>query len=274
VLAVGAAGLPQVAQVSGLGVGQRIYSVRFISGAGYVVTFRRVDPLYVLDLANPLAPRVTGRLELSGYSSYLHPVGSGLLLGVGQDVGAENEPSGSRLDLFDVSDPAAPRLVATASLGTGSDTRASYDHHAFLFWQPTGLAVLPVSVFGSTADAFTGAVAFHVTGTSLSEAGRIQHDSVYGYVPPIDRALVAGGQLYTVSSGGVMESSLAGLAREAFAAFPQVKPPSPCGGGPASGGAAAGSGTAGGGTVSGGTAGGSAPTPMIACPVAAAPATR
>jgi hypothetical protein len=79
--------LAAVGQVSGLGAGQQIYSVRFIGDAGYVVTFRRVDPLYTIDLSSPTSPRAAGQLELEGYSAYLHPVAEGLLLGIGQEVG-------------------------------------------------------------------------------------------------------------------------------------------------------------------------------------------
>ena len=76
--------LVPVGQVSGLGQGEQIYSVRFVADAGYVVTYRQVDPLYTIDLSTPTAPRVAGQLELEGYSAYLHPVGAGLLLGIGQ----------------------------------------------------------------------------------------------------------------------------------------------------------------------------------------------
>ncbi len=142
--------LAAVGQVSGLGAGQQIYSVRFIGDAGYVVTFRRVDPLYTIDLSSPTSPRVAGQLELEGYSAYLHPVAEGLLLGIGQEVGPENEPSGAQLELFDVSNPAAPRLKARATLGSGSSSQVQYDHHAFLFWPPTALAVLPLSIYSTT----------------------------------------------------------------------------------------------------------------------------
>ena len=139
--------LVPIGQVSGLGAGQKLYSVRFIGDAGYVVTFRQVDPLYVLDLSVPTSPRIAGQLELEGYSSYLHPLGEGLLLGVGQEVGSGNEPSGVQLELFDVSKPSAPRLKAHVSLGSGSSSAVQFDHHAFLFWAPASLAVLPVSIY-------------------------------------------------------------------------------------------------------------------------------
>ena len=69
-----------------LGKGQRVYAVRFVGPAAYVVTFKQVDPLYTIDLSDPARPRVLGELELPGYSAYLHPIGADLLLGIGQDV--------------------------------------------------------------------------------------------------------------------------------------------------------------------------------------------
>jgi hypothetical protein len=193
---------------------------------------------------------VSGQLELQGYSAYLHPVGDGLLLGIGQDVGTSNEPSGSQLELFDVSKPSAPRLAAKTSLGSGSSTAAQYDHHAFLYWPRTGLAVLPVQIYsyqtigppvpasgGSAAGGvsktaasspastgFTGAIGFHITATGITEVGRVSHDAVNGYIYPIDRELVVGKQLYTVAQDGVMASDLGTLARQSFAAFPQPQP--------------------------------------------------
>jgi hypothetical protein len=238
--------LAALGQVSGLGAGQQIYSVRFIEDAGYVVTFRQVDPLYTIDLGSPTSPRVAGQLELEGYSAYLHPVGNGLLLGVGQDVGSGREPSGAQLELFDVSNPAAPRLQARATLGGGSSSEVQSDHHAFLFWPPTALAVLPVSIYSPTpiavqpapqpppaagaggspalkaepSGAFVGAIGFRVDRSGITEVGRIAHDPVGSASPAVDRSLVIGQQLFTVSSEGVMASNLTTLAREAFVTFP------------------------------------------------------
>ena len=78
--------LRQLGQVGGLGRedNESIRAVRFIEERGYVVTFRQTDPLYVLDLRDPAAPKVLGELKIPGYSGYLHPIGENLLLGVGQ----------------------------------------------------------------------------------------------------------------------------------------------------------------------------------------------
>ncbi len=235
--------LTRVGQVSGLGAGQQIYSVRFVEDTGYVVTFRQVDPLYTIDLRNPAAPRVAGQLELAGYSAYLHPLAPGLLLGIGQDVGRQaNEPAGAQLELLDVSDPGAPRLVARTTLGSGSSSEVQYDHHAFLFWPPTGLAVLPVQIYpppvavtGGPPSAaaiapppppgFAGAIGYHLDASGLTELGRISHPPGGGYAPAIRRSVVVGDQLFTVSDGGVLDSSLATLAPRSFVAFPTAGPP-------------------------------------------------
>ncbi len=100
--------LTRVGRVGGLGRTEQIYAVRFMGDVGYVVTFRQTDPLYTLDLSDPTEPRVVGELKIPGYSAYLHPVGEGLLLGVGQDADASGQTQGLQASLFDVSDPAEP----------------------------------------------------------------------------------------------------------------------------------------------------------------------
>jgi hypothetical protein len=228
--------LAPVGQVSGLGQGEQITSVRFLGDTGYVVTFRQVDPLYTIDLSTPTAPKVAGQLELAGFSAYLHPIGPGLLLGVGTDVSpSNNEPNGSQLELFDVSDAAAPKLLQKTLIGTGSSTQVTSDHHAFLYWAPTGLVVLPVQVYGGggpvvcvrapcdqppSAGAFTGAIGYKVGSGGISEAGRVVQDAVNGVTVPIERSVVVGDRLFTISSAGVLASSLSTLARQAFVSFP------------------------------------------------------
>ena len=127
--------LVQLGQVGGLGRGEQIYAVRFVGDVGYVVTFRRTDPLFTIDLSDPAAPRLRGELELLGYSAYLHPLGDGRLLGIGQSATAEGRRTGAQATLFDVSDLDAPRVTSQVDLPSGwSDVEQ--DHHAFLWWSP------------------------------------------------------------------------------------------------------------------------------------------
>ena len=88
--------LVEVGRVGGLGKGERIYSVRFVEDVGFVVTFRQTDPLYTLDLSDKTKPRVVGELKIPGYSSYLHPIGDGLMIGVGQDATPPAAPAARR----------------------------------------------------------------------------------------------------------------------------------------------------------------------------------
>jgi uncharacterized secreted protein with C-terminal beta-propeller domain len=184
--------------------------VRFIGDAGYVVTFRQIDPLYTLDLSDAAHPHVLGELELSGYSAYLQPIGPGLLLGVGTEATAEGRPQGTQLSVFDVSDPAHPRRVEHAVLPEADGMAAvEGDPHAFLWWAPTQTAFLPL--------AGSGAVAFHAAGDALTQIGRIDSGDA-----PVARALVAGDKVYTLAYDGLRTNNLSDLAPAAFLPFPEV----------------------------------------------------
>ena len=124
--------LEAIGVVSGLGIDEQIYAVRFVGDAGYVVTFRQTDPLYVIDLSEPSAPRVAGELKIPGYSAYLHPIGDSLLVGVGQDADLNGQVKGTQVAVFDVSDPFNPRQVDKLTL-PGAYSQAEWDHHAFLY---------------------------------------------------------------------------------------------------------------------------------------------
>jgi uncharacterized secreted protein with C-terminal beta-propeller domain len=210
--------LAQVGQVGGLGEGQRIYGVRFVGTTGYVVTFRQTDPLYTLDLAKPEAPRLVGELEIPGYSAYLHPLGNGLLLGIGQEADATGRTQGTQVSLFDVSDLAHPKRTQHVVYGNGSSD-AEFDPHAFLWWAPTQTAVLPLQTYEPTGGgSFVGAIGLKVAAGGIGELGRVVHGSG-DTVAPIARSLVIGDRLYTLSSLGLQASRLDTLAPVAFVAF-------------------------------------------------------
>jgi hypothetical protein len=233
VLEIGGATLSQIGQVGGLGRGERIYAVRFVGDNGYVVTFRQVDPLYTLDLSDKRDPKVLGELKILGYSAYLHPVSENLLLGVGQDASEQGRRLGTQLSLFDVSNLRAPVRRAQVALGPNSSTVAEFDPHAFLYWNPTRLAVIPLTVYGSGAGgpAFEGAIGFRVGSASLAEAGRVTHPAPAGtpdyYKPDIARSLVIGDKLFTLSYAGLGASRLDTLAPLSFTALPAPPAPPP-----------------------------------------------
>ena len=108
---------------------EQLYGVRFLGDRAYLVTFLQIDPLYVIDLANPADPRIAGELEITGFSDFLHPVNDNLLLGLGRGQGGE-----VKLELFDVSDIGAPLSRGSVSLGgRGSWSEAQHDRHAFTY---------------------------------------------------------------------------------------------------------------------------------------------
>ncbi|MFL6240349.1 MAG: beta-propeller domain-containing protein [Actinomycetes bacterium] len=169
--------LAQVGRVTGLGRGERVWAVRFMGDVAAVVTFRQTDPLYLVDLSDPAHPALSGALELTGYSSYLHPVGNGLLLGVGREADSMGHVLNAKATLFDISDAAHPKRVANLDLGTGwSDLDG--DAHAFTYLPDRHLALLPLQGDGSAATSIS------VDGNGLHRAGELTRvDTVQRFVP-------------------------------------------------------------------------------------------
>jgi inhibitor of cysteine peptidase len=117
--------LKKKGEVLDLGKGERIYSTRFMGDQGYVVTFKQVDPFYVLDLSNPAAPKLSGELKIPGYSSYLEKINDDLVLGVGR------ENNSVKISLFDVSVASAPKEVAKYLI-QDEWSEVENNHHAFM----------------------------------------------------------------------------------------------------------------------------------------------
>ena len=216
--------LAELGRVGGLGEGERIYAVRYMGATGFVVTFRQTDPLYALDLSDPRAPRVAGELKVPGYSAYLHPVGEGLLLGVGQDATADGTPTGVQLSLFDVADLRNPVRLAQRGLGPNSFTEVESDHHAFLWSAPDRLAVIPALQYARDFEgtAFAGAVAFRVERAGgIQEAARFPHPPVGELAgTTFARSLVVGGRLLLLSDSGVLSTSPAAPGPGDFVRYP------------------------------------------------------
>ena len=223
--------------VAGLGLSERIYSVRFMGPVGYVVTFRQTDPLYTVDLSDPARPRVRGSIALTGYSAYLHPASDTRLIGIGRQADAMGHVGGTQVSLFDVSDVAAPRRLATFALA-GAISSAEFDPHAFLYWPASHLMVVPLQVTGPVAGAPAtpggvaqspdglqpGALVLRIDDSGITETGFItQPDtaSTTGYTgyTPIERSLIIGQTLWTISTAGAMASDITTLRQQAWVPF-------------------------------------------------------
>ncbi|NDC63945.1 MAG: hypothetical protein EBZ59_08200 [Planctomycetia bacterium] len=199
VLDASSGNLQTVGSVRGLARGERIYSVRFIGDRGYVSTFRQVDPLFVIDLSKPAAPRVVGQLKVPGFSSYLQPLDRTRLLGIGRDVDPQTgSVRGLQLSIFDVADPTVPRRTSTYTFpGAGWDSwsAALWDHHALGWFEQQGILAIPVQQ-GGWSDGGNGLVVFKVdpgAAEAFTNLGRIDHtDGVL-------RSVRIGDSLYSVS---------------------------------------------------------------------------
>ena len=171
--------------VENLAPDERIYSVRFIGQRAYLVTFKQVDPLFVIDLTNPRAPRLLGELKVPGYSTYLHPYDANTLIGFGQDTTLDERGNvrtgGIKLSLFDVTNPTQPaELDSFVAGGAGSDSLALYNHKAFLFSKDKNLLMVPVFLRNyekatATNGNFGGALVFSVDNNRFVLRGQIDH---------------------------------------------------------------------------------------------------
>ena len=223
--------------VAGLGLTERIYSVRFMGPVGYVVTFRQTDPLYTVDLSDPAQPRVRGSVALTGYSAYLHPASDTRLIGIGRQADAMGHLGGTQVSLFDVSDLAAPTRLATFALA-GTISTAEFDPHAFLYWPGSHLVVVPLQVMGPVAGGpvtpagvaqspegpQSGALVLRIGDSGITETGFVtQPDTTtatgYPGYSPIERSLIIGQTLWTISAAGAMASDLTTVRQQAWIAF-------------------------------------------------------
>lgn len=137
-------------RLEGLAPREDIYSARFRGNRCYLVTFRKIDPLFVINLTDPANPQVLGKLKIPGYSDYLHPYDENHVIGVGKEtIPAEDGDfswyQGVKISLFDVSNVSSPKEVAKYEIGDrGTESPVLQDHKAFLFSKSQNLLVLPI----------------------------------------------------------------------------------------------------------------------------------
>jgi len=184
-----------VGRLENLAPGESIYSARFMGSRCYLVTFKKVDPLFVIGLDDPTVPKVLGKLKIPGFSDYLHPYSENLLIGIGKEtVDAEEGDfawyQGVKIALFDVSDVENPREVAKVIIGDrGTDSPVLSDPKAFLFDKDRNLLAIPILLAkidesqypeGVPPNAYgeyvwQGLYVFNITEDSIALRGRVTH---------------------------------------------------------------------------------------------------
>ena len=209
-------GLVTIGGVTGLAPGEQIYAVRFAGERGYVVTFRRVDPLFVVDLSDPTAPEVKGELKVPGYSQYLHVISEDHVLGVGRDADETTGLyEGLTVSLFNVSDPLNPTLQDRYLFDGGRSTFSPFaaadpfnlvDHHAINYFSESGVLALPfysTHGFGFSEDSdqpiFEDANESAVRTFRIDPTEGISVLDTIAFESRADRALRVGDLLYSLS---------------------------------------------------------------------------
>jgi len=203
-----------VGKIENIARTERIFAVRFVGDKAYMVTFRRTDPLFVIDLEDERNPKILGELKIPGYSDYLHPYDENHLIGIGKDADKEGRELGVKVSFFDVSNFSEPKEVSKIVIGTrGSYTPVSYDHKAFLFSKSKSLLVIPVSVAETPYNqSWQGVYVFKVDSSGISERGKISHtEKPYDYEYEVKRALYIDDILYTISNKKIKMNSLKDL---------------------------------------------------------------
>jgi uncharacterized secreted protein with C-terminal beta-propeller domain len=227
-----------VGKLEDLAPGEKIYSARFMGNTFYLVTFRKVDPLFVIDLQVPEDPKVLSELKVTGYSDYLHPFDENHIIGIGKETIAAEEGDfswyqGVKISLFNVSDQLNPTEIDKDEIGDrGTTSPVLSNHKAFLFDKEHQLLVIPVLVaeideskhpegvpdWTSGDYVYQGAFVYNITVKGLELRGTITHmensfqSGYYARVRySVKRTLYIGNVLYTVSDKAVKMNNLTTL---------------------------------------------------------------
>jgi hypothetical protein len=228
-----------------------IYSVRFLGDRAYMVTFRTIDPLFVIDTSDPRNPTILGKLKIPGYSDYLHPYDENHILGFGKEAVESKDGNfawyqGMKIALFDVSDVERPLELHKTMIGDrGTDSPLLYNHKALLFDKERNLLAFPVTVaqisdaqkegepgsaWGTTV--FQGVYVYDLTlKDGFGLRGKITHydedtlqktgDAWYGYGKNIERVLRIDNSLLAISSASITNSALQTLLLQKRLDLPQ-----------------------------------------------------
>lgn len=177
--------LEKIGQTSYLAKGENMYSSRFFGNKAYLVTYRTVDPLYVIDLSEPTTPKVLGELKIPGYSTYLHPYDENHIIGIGMETKetvnrnsfgrvtfTSSRIVGMKMALFDVTDPNNPTQISSTVIGDSRTSSAILTNHkALLFSKEKELLAIPVNNYAED---------FEITNSSDSYSSIVNSYTSYG----------------------------------------------------------------------------------------------
>lgn len=216
-------------ELAGLAEDEQIYSTRFIDDRLYMVTFKQIDPFFVIDLSNPNNIKELGKLKIPGFSRYLHPYDDNTIIGIGRDATDSGRTRGLKISLFDVSDVAHPKEVAKfVTKENYAQSTAEFEHKAFLFDKDKELLVIPAYNNDRDGQGYNGAMVFKINKDAIELRGIVDHrssDSYYG--PAVERSLYIEELLYTKSPGLLRINTIEDLSKVKNIELPSEEGPYP-----------------------------------------------
>jgi hypothetical protein len=194
--------LEVIGEVTGLGPDETIRSVRFDGDVAFIVTFKKTDPLFVLDLSVADSPRLRGELKIPGFSTYMHMLDEDHLLTIGydgDDRGTFAWFQGVQLQIIDVTDLDDPILLHREIIGSrGTSSEAAMNHLAFNFQAEQGVLAVPMTLCeGSSGGSqfgpyltFSGLLVYDIDiDMGIEEIGGISHVEAESAYDPQSPAL-------------------------------------------------------------------------------------
>lgn len=206
--------LKEIGRIDNLAEGEKIYSVRFIGNVGYMVTFKQIDPLFVIDLSDPTNPTVKGELKIPGYSSYLHPYDETHIIGIGYNTkdngwgGVTN--STMKMSMFDVSDLENPQEVFNVNIGTDyAHSDVIYNHKVLFYKASEDLIGFPIRYNSNDyRDNTEGFIIFKINleSSEFETYGEIMKPN--DYRSNVQRIIYIGDVLYELSTNNIVSYDL------------------------------------------------------------------
>ncbi len=205
-----------VGSITGIAESEQLYATRFMGDYAYLVTFRRIDPFFVMDLSNPTSPKILGELKIPGFSSMLQPLWNNLVLGIGYEVDNQTRIMRLKLSLFDVSDPSNPKEIGKLIYKEAdwAWSEAAYNHRAILKIDKYGYVGIPVREDTVYIDPATGVkklregyLMLNASQEGLEKIGLLTIErtlnETYWYRSPYTRGVYIDDILYIVTTGQI-----------------------------------------------------------------------
>ncbi len=206
-----------IGEITDIAKDEQVKAVRFMGDTGYVVTFRNTDPLFIIDFSVPTKPEITGELKIPGYSTYIHPIADGYLVGIGYDGTDENVKSNTvKVSVFDVRDKTAPKETDTFVI-KDAFSLVNENPKAFFFYKERNMIGIPVSHYrdGNTVKSIQtltiedGKIKDNLGYIHYFASSKGYNVTYYGYhFSDLFRGTYIGNLLYTIDNNEIIEHNL------------------------------------------------------------------